>query len=93
MVCVEMHGTGTALGDLIEVGALHRVLQSVIGAQLVVLGARKSQMAHSEGAAGMAGLSKVVQVLKQCCMVPNLHLKHVNPKLELCGFEIVLPSE
>ena len=93
VVCVETHGTGTALGDPIEVGALHRVLQGVIGAEPVVLGARKSQMAHSEGAAGMAGLVKVVQVLERCCMVPNLHLQQVNPKLELDGFATVLASE
>ena len=57
--CVEAHGTGTALGDPIEVGALHRVLQSTAeSAEPVLLGAFKSLMAHSEGAAGMAGLVK-----------------------------------
>jgi acyl transferase domain-containing protein len=41
----------------------------------------------------MAGLVKVVQVLERCCMVPNLHLQQVNPKLELDGFATVLASE
>ena len=56
---VETHGTGTALGDPIEVGALCGVLgASTSRMEPAALGAFKSQMAHSEGAAGMMGLDK-----------------------------------
>ena len=92
--CVEAHGTGTALGDPIEVGALHRVLGSTVEtAEPVLLGAFKSLMAHSEGAAGMAGLVKVIQVLRYHCVPPNLHLQKTNPKLDLEEFATVMPSQ
>ena len=92
--CVEVHGTGTALGDPIEVGALHRVLGSTTGRMdPVTLGALKSLMAHSEGAAGMAGLVKVVHVLKRHNMPSNLHLRAANPKLDLDGFSVVMATQ
>lgn len=89
MDCIEAHGTGTALGDPIEVGALHRVLQS----ESVVLGAIKSQMAHSEGAAGMAGLMQALLVLQHACVSPSLHLQQANSKMELQGFVVQMPSQ
>ena len=93
-VCgVETHGTGTALGDPIEVGALQRVLaSSAAKAEPVALGAFKSQIAHAEGAAAIAGLVKVVRVLKHRHVPANLHLRETNPKLELGGFALMVPS-
>eukprot|EP00656_Telonema_subtile_P003376 TRINITY_DN11543_c0_g1_i3.p1 TRINITY_DN11543_c0_g1~~TRINITY_DN11543_c0_g1_i3.p1 ORF type:complete len:2117 (+),score=442.26 TRINITY_DN11543_c0_g1_i3:173-6523(+) len=90
---VEAHGTGTALGDPIEVGALHRVLGGTHQSSSVLLGAFKTQIAHTEGAAGMAGLLKVVHTLWACQMPPNLHLLQPNPKLDLEGFAVHTPSQ
>ena len=85
---VEAHGTGTALGDPIELGALHRVLGAGSSAdQPVLVGAIKSLMAHSEGAAGMAGLLKLVVLLRSGAMPASLQLRQANPKLELGEFK------
>ena len=93
-VNVECHGTGTALGDPIEVGALNRVLGSTaLASAPLPLGSLKSVMAHSEGAAGMAGLMKVINSMRYKCVFPNLHLQQANQKLELEGFAVTLLSE
>merc|ERR1712185_783973 len=91
---VEAHGTGTALGDPIELGALYRVLGAAASAaRPVLVGAIKSLMAHSEGAAGMAGLLKLVVVLNSGAMPASLQLQRANPKLELDDFSVELPSQ
>ena len=72
----ESHGTGTALGDPIEVHALNAVL--VTGRPVLTIplsvGAFKSQLGHLEAAAGAAGLVKVTLTLQHCAVAPNLHL-------------------
>jgi hypothetical protein len=88
---MEAHGTGTALGDPIEVGALSRVVGGAHS--MLTLGARKSQMAHSESAAGAAGLLKLVLALCNYSAPPSLHLTEANPKLDLESFAVLMPSQ
>ena len=83
---VECHGTGTSLGDPIEVEAL----SAVYGAPRedgtgVVLGAVKTNIGHLEAAAGVAGVIKVVLAMQQGRIPGNLHLRHVNPRIQLGG--------
>uniref|UniRef100_A0A0G4G213 Ketosynthase family 3 (KS3) domain-containing protein n=1 Tax=Chromera velia CCMP2878 TaxID=1169474 RepID=A0A0G4G213_9ALVE len=94
-VCfVEAHGTGTALGDPIEVGALKAVYgQGREAANPLVVGALKTNFGHLEGAAGIAGFIKLVLVLVQRRAPPNLHLKQLNPHLDIEGFPVVFPTE
>ena len=82
---VETHGTGTALGDPIEVGALKAVLAERRDAALV-LGAVKTNIGHLEGAAGIASIIKSVLVLHHRMAPPNLHLKKLNPIFNLDDF-------
>ena len=58
----------------------------------MVLGALKSRLGHTEGAAGVMGLLKAVRVLVQRCVPPNLHLNKANDKLELDGFAVTMVS-
>jgi 3-oxoacyl-(acyl-carrier-protein) synthase len=90
---VEVHGTGTALGDPIEVGAL----KSTVGRdrpddQALILAAVKSIIGHEEGAAGVAGICKLVGALKHRCFPRNLHLKKLNPNIDLTDFPVVMPD-
>jgi acyl transferase domain-containing protein/acyl carrier protein len=71
---VEAHGTGTALGDPIEAGAL----QAVYGADRdpatpLWLGSIKSNIGHSQSAAGVASVIKMVQALRHGTLPPTLH--------------------
>ena len=76
-VCLETHGTGTALGDPIEVGALQAALGSS-RLQPLQLGAAKTNVGHLEGGAGMVGLTKLASLLSRNCLPANLHLRDLN---------------
>jgi NADPH:quinone reductase-like Zn-dependent oxidoreductase len=74
---VQLHGTGTPLGDPIEVGALAAVLAAGRGRQ-VVLAAGKTSMGHTEPAAGLVGLAHASQALAAALVQPILHLHKVS---------------
>ncbi|MBM7776560.1 acyl transferase domain-containing protein/acyl carrier protein [Actinokineospora baliensis] len=68
---IETHGTGTALGDPIEAGALGAVFGE--RERPLVLGAVKSNLGHLESAAGIAGVIKAVLSVQHGLVPPNLH--------------------
>jgi acyl transferase domain-containing protein len=79
---LEAHGTGTALGDPVEMGALSRVMgEGRLDHHLLVMGAVKANIEHLEPAAGMAGLIKAILVLQHEETPPNAALKRLNPKI------------
>jgi acyl transferase domain-containing protein/acyl carrier protein len=90
---VETHGTGTPLGDPVEVEALSRVIgpQRSID-QVCHLGAVKTNIGHLEAAAGIAGLIKAVLCLKHRRIPPNLHFSRLNPHIDLSGTPFVVPT-
>ncbi|WP_186169459.1 type I polyketide synthase [Burkholderia gladioli] len=81
---VECHGTGTALGDPIELRALEAsyVLEAGERAPLVV-GALKSNLGHMESAAGIGGLHKAIQVVRHRVVPRNLHFETLNPQIRV----------
>jgi acyl transferase domain-containing protein/NADPH-dependent curcumin reductase CurA/NAD(P)-dependent dehydrogenase (short-subunit alcohol dehydrogenase family) len=86
---VETHGTGTALGDPIEVEALAQVIGS--GSKPCALGAVKSNFGHLEAAAGVAGLIKAALVLENGEIPANLHYHSLNPHISLEGTRFHVP--
>jgi thioester reductase-like protein len=77
---IEAHGTGTALGDPIEVKALiNTVMRNRKSETPCYLGSVKSNIGHLEAAAGIAGLIKAILSLEHGRIAPTLHLKTVNP--------------
>lgn len=91
---IETHGTGTSLGDPIEVGAIKAVYGNDDGRESpLVLGAVKSNVGHLEAAAGMAGLIKLILSLGYRHVPANLHMNEVNPAIDFDGLSAVLPSE
>jgi acyl transferase domain-containing protein/acyl-CoA synthetase (AMP-forming)/AMP-acid ligase II/acyl carrier protein len=83
---VEAHGTGTNLGDPIEMAALSAVYGAASATDPTVwIGSVKSNIGHLEPAAGIAGLIKVVLALQHRIIPANLHLRQLNPKIELDG--------
>ncbi|MBK8254807.1 MAG: SDR family NAD(P)-dependent oxidoreductase [Polyangiaceae bacterium] len=91
---VETHGTGTSLGDPIEVEALKAVLGAVReDGTPCVLGAVKTNIGHLEAAAGIAGIIKSALVLQKGIIPKNLHMRALNPRISLEGTPFMLPTE
>ncbi|WP_344646365.1 non-ribosomal peptide synthetase/type I polyketide synthase [Streptomyces durmitorensis] len=80
---IEAHGTGTALGDPIEVQALQEVFQSTERDEPCALGSVKTNIGHTDTTAGVAGLIKTVLTLHHRELVPTLHFKRPNPDMDL----------
>ncbi|NEQ83924.1 MAG: polyketide synthase, partial [Moorea sp. SIO2I5] len=77
---IEAHGTGTSLGDPIEVEALGTVFGKTHSVeQPLIIGSAKTNIGHTEGAAGIAGLMKLVLQLQHQQIAPSLHFKEPNP--------------
>jgi microcystin synthetase protein McyG len=89
---VEAHGTGTSLGDPIEVRALGAVLGAGRTTPLV-LGSVKTNIAHLEAAAGVAGLIKVVLSLQHSEIPPHLHLEKRNPHIAWDELPMSIPTQ
>jgi acyl transferase domain-containing protein/acyl carrier protein len=81
---IEAHGTGTVLGDPIELKALSRVFYSGEKGYYGI-GSVKTNIGHLDVAAGIAGLIKTVLSLKNRLIPPSVHYNKPNPKLELAG--------
>ncbi len=79
---IEAHGTGTALGDPIEIDGLQQAFApDTDDRQFCALGSAKSNIGHLEAAAGMAGLLKVVLQMRHQQLAPTLHAVRVNPNI------------
>lgn len=92
---VETHGTGTPLGDPIEVRSL-RAVHDGVGADTAMpcwLGAVKTNIGHLEAAAGIAGLIKTVLVLNHGRIPPNCNFRHLNPHIDLKDSRLRLATE
>jgi len=87
----ECHGTGTALGDPIEVGALMAVMHE---RQVPILKtSAKSNIAHLEAGAGIAGLTKCIMMINHGTAPPNVHFNIINPHLTTEGYPVYFDSE
>ncbi|AKT40598.1 type I polyketide synthase [Chondromyces crocatus] len=90
---VEMHGTGTPLGDPIELDALREVVgRPRTDGATCVLGAVKTNIGHLEPAAGVAGVIKAVLSLEHGAIPGNLHFRQLNPRISLEGTPFVIPT-
>ena len=90
---VEAHGTATALGDPIEVGALRSVFKGRDPNRPLWLGSVKTNFGHLNATAGIAGLIKVVLMLQQRQIAPNLHFRTPSSRIPWDGFAVRVPTE
>lgn len=88
---VELHGTGTKVGDPAEVGAIASTI-AVNKEQPLYCGSVKSRIGHTEGAAGVAAIIKCVLGLENGVITPNLNFEKANPKLRLEKNGIIVPT-
>ena len=89
----EAHGTGTKVGDPIEFRSLARTLaKNRTTENPLYIGSVKTNIGHLESAAGIAGLVKVLMCLKHKKIPAHLHLKKVNPEINLESIPAVIPT-
>ncbi|HEY0735637.1 MAG TPA: amino acid adenylation domain-containing protein [Herpetosiphonaceae bacterium] len=83
---IEAHGTGTSLGDLVEVTALTQVFrESTDEKQFCALGSVKTNIGHLDAAAGVAGLIKTVLALQNKQIPPSLGYEQPNPEIDFAN--------
>ncbi|AUX32751.1 MULTISPECIES: non-ribosomal peptide synthetase/type I polyketide synthase [Sorangium] len=91
---LEGHGTGTPLGDPIEVQALTRVFRAETDARsFCALGSVKSNIGHLDAAAGIASLIKAALVAHHGQIPPSIHVDRPNAKMDLERSPFYLPKE
>ncbi len=90
---IETHGTGTILGDPIEVQALGMVMKDRSIDNKCYLGAVKSNIGHLEAAAGVAGFIKTVMVLKNKKIPPNANFNKISPHIPIDQLPFEIPLE
>jgi phthiocerol/phenolphthiocerol synthesis type-I polyketide synthase E len=91
---VETHGTGTPLGDPIEVAALKRAFGSdPTHAGRCALGSVKSNIGHADAAAGVIGIIKAVLALENAALPPSINFRDLNPEIDLQGTPFYVNTE
>ncbi|TDD76618.1 type I polyketide synthase [Actinomadura rubrisoli] len=86
---VELHGTGTPLGDPVEAAALGAVLGAARpDGEPLLVGSVKTNIGHLEGAAGIAGLIKTASGLARGLLPPSLHFADPNPEIDFEGLNV-----
>src|SRR5205085_2867595 len=80
---IETHGTGTQLGDPIEIRALLKAFgKRTRGPHSCAIGSVKTNIGHLDAAAGVAGLIKTVLALEHGLLPPSLHFRRPNPRID-----------
>lgn len=91
---VECHGTGTFLGDPIEIQALGEVLgKDRSSEQPLIIGSVKTNLGHLEPAAGMASIIKVALSLHHGQIPPHLNCTTLNPHIDFNKYQIKIASD
>ncbi|KAI1862382.1 uncharacterized protein JN550_010244 [Neoarthrinium moseri] len=93
----EAHGTGTQAGDPKEAEAIHEAFFGPSSSHVdlgkkMLVGSIKTVIGHTEGAAGLAGVLKVLQAMKNGAVPPNLHLDTLNPSIKPFYKHIEIPT-
>ncbi|KAF2129725.1 ketoacyl-synt-domain-containing protein [Dothidotthia symphoricarpi CBS 119687] len=92
----ESHGTGTPVGDPIELEAIAFTLgasRAAAGLGPLYVGSIKPNVGHTEGCSGLAGVLKAVTCLEQGMLVPTYGVENINPRLRLNDWNIALPPQ
>ncbi len=91
---IETHGTGTALGDTIEIRALTRAFGTATDETgFCALGSVKTNFGHLDAAAGIASLIKTVLALKHKTLPPTLHFNEPNPNINFADTPFYVNAE
>jgi amino acid adenylation domain-containing protein len=93
---IEAHGTGTTLGDPIEISGLSKAFANFTAPGSVMhcaIGSVKSNIGHLEAAAGIAGVTKILLQMKYRQLVPSIHSEALNPNIDFASTPFVVQRE
>ena len=92
---IEAHGTGTRVGDAVELGALTELFGSYVKPGSIGLGSVKSQIGHAKAAAGIASLIKTSLALYNKVLPPSVNFETPNPIVDwsTCPFRVITKAE
>ncbi|MEU2996697.1 SDR family NAD(P)-dependent oxidoreductase [Streptomyces sp. NPDC006995] len=90
---LEAHGAATALGDRLEVDALTRAFRKETDARgFCAIGSVKANIGHTEAAAGLASITKILLCLRHRTLVPAPHAEHPNADIDFAASPFRLPA-
>lgn len=91
---IEAHGTGTSLGDPLEIVGLTNAFRKYTeDKNYCAVSSSKSNIGHLESGAGLAGLIKIILQMQHKQLVPSLHCKEYNPKIDFANSPFVVQRE
>ncbi|KAK7507754.1 hypothetical protein BaRGS_00000719 [Batillaria attramentaria] len=90
---IEAHGTGTPVGDPVEVNALGEFFREKGKVRQRYIGSLKTNIGHTESASGVLSVIKLVLMMERELIVPSLHCDVVNPKINLTHLGFVVPRK
>ncbi|KAJ3611245.1 hypothetical protein NHX12_021261 [Muraenolepis orangiensis] len=92
---IEAHGTGTPAGDPTEAGSISNAIAKArpSGSDMLRIGSVKSNIGHTESAAGVAGLIKVLLMMKHETIVPSVFYSEDSASVDAAALNIKIPTE
>ncbi|XP_053349953.1 uncharacterized protein LOC128519977 isoform X1 [Clarias gariepinus] len=92
---VEAHGTGTPVGDSVEAGSISKVIAKARPSELgpLPIGSVKSNIGHTESAAGVAGLIKVLLMMKHETIVPSVFYSEESSSIDVQALNLKIPTK
>ncbi|XP_062377402.1 uncharacterized protein LOC134066175 [Sardina pilchardus] len=92
---IEAHGTGTPVGDPIEAGSISEVIAKArpAGSEALIIGSVKGNIGHTESAAGIAGLIKVLLMMKHETIVPSVFYSEDSSSIDLKSLNLKIPTK
>ncbi|KAM6953794.1 phthioceranic/hydroxyphthioceranic acid synthase-like [Aplochiton taeniatus] len=92
---VEAHGTGTPVGDPIEAGSISKVIAKARppGSETLLIGSVKGNIGHTESAAGVAGLIKVLLMMKHETIVPSVFYSEDSSSIDARALNVRVPTK
>lgn len=91
---IELHGTGTPIGDVIEAEGLNKAFSEYTNRkQFCAVGSVKTNIGHLDNASGCVGVVKTALAIKNNIIPPSIHLNQVNPKIRMHNMPIYYNKE